>query len=105
MLSLWRMQISTLTSADRATSVIDLLVARSKKGIIQAASIEPTETKPEKQTVPVKIPAPMRHSSGERARKIPSAVATPLPPRNPRKMEYWWPSRVARAIPDKRSSD
>src|SRR5207247_6309487 len=57
--------------------------------------MDATDTYPESHRVTAQIAREIRTARGARARNIPPAVATPLPPRNRTYGENMWPSTAA----------
>src|SRR3989442_5929328 len=57
--------------------------------------MDATDTYPESHRVTAQIAREIRTARGARARNIPAAVATPLPPRNRTYGENMWPSTAA----------
>src|SRR5579863_6382880 len=66
----------------------------TSKGMLAAAASDPSETKRQNQTTSAKRIRAANSASGQRAAKIPAAVATPLPPRKRSQMEKQWPSKT-----------
>jgi len=64
-------------------------------GIDAAASIDASETYFVNPTTARKITPAHKTASGTSARKTPTPVATPLPPRNPSQIGKMWPKSTA----------
>jgi len=66
-------------------------------GRTAAAEREPAEEYPQQHSTKTYTSTQTRHTKGEITRKQPAAVATPLPPLNPKNRGKRWPAKAERA--------
>src|SRR5512146_1647654 len=69
--------------------------SRTQTGKLAAAITELSDTYPVSHRMPPHTGSAIATARGAKARNIPSAVATPFPPRNPMYGENTWPSTAA----------
>lgn len=74
-----------------STELISPCCSQIRSGIVEAATIEPSETYRVANTISRKTIPEAPKASGASTRKTPTPVATPLPPRNPNQTGNIWP--------------